>query len=234
VSFDAEAAEHFGLSLGDTITVNVLGREVTAEIANLRQIDWTTLGINFIMIFSPGLLESAPQIYLATAYLDPEREVALERDVTDRFANISAIRVKEILEGVDKILKDLSIAITAIAGIAIVAGILVLAGAVAAGHNRRLYDCVVLKVLGATRRDILMAYLIEFGLLGLLTAFIAAIVGSLATYMVIVFVMQADWIFIPEAAAITLLIALASTLCLGFAGTWSALSRKSAPLLRNE
>lgn len=234
VSFDAEAAGHFGLEIGDSVTVNVLGREIEAEIANLRTIDWTSLGINFVMVFSPGLLESAPQMYLATAYLDPDREVTLERAVTDLYPNVSAIRVKEVLEGVDKILRDLGTAVTAIAAIAIVAGVLVLAGAVAAGHSRRIYESVVLKVLGATRRDILVAYLLEFGLLGLLTALIAGVVGGVAAYVVIEEVMQADWIFVPEAAALTVVVALAATISLGFAGTWSALGKKAAPLLRNE
>ncbi len=234
VSFDAEAAGHFGLEIGDSVTVNVLGREIEAEIANLRTIDWTSLGINFVMVFSPGLLESAPQMYLATAYLDPDREVTLERAVTDLYPNVSAIRVKEVLEGVDKILRDLGTAVTAIAAIAIVAGVLVLAGAVAAGHSRRIYESVVLKVLGATRRDILIAYLLEFGLLGLLTALIAGVVGGVAAYVVIEEVMQADWIFVPEAAALTVVVALAATISLGFAGTWSALGKKAAPLLRNE
>jgi putative ABC transport system permease protein len=234
VSFDAEAAQYFGLEIGDTLTVNVLGREVTAEIANLREIDWTSLGINFIMIFSPGMIQNAPQMHLATAYLDPEREVALERAVTDAFPNVSAIRVKEVLEGVEKILRDLSTAVTAIAAIAIAAGVLVLAGAVAAGHSRRIYESVVLKVLGATRKDVLIAYLLEFGLLGLATAVIAGVVGGAAAFVVIEIVMQAEWIFVPEAALLTVGVALAATVSLGFAGTWAALGRKAAPLLRNE
>ena len=234
VSFDAEAAKLFGLAVGDTIKVNVLGRDVEAEIANLRQIDWTTLGINFVMIFSPGLIESAPQMFLATAHLDPDREVALERVVTDLYPNVSAIRVKEVLEGVDEILQNLATAVTSIAGIAILAGVLVLAGAVAAGQGRRIYDAVVLKVLGATRSDVLMAYLLEFGILGLVTAVIAGIVGSLAAFVVIDQVMQAEWIFVPEAALLTVGVALLATLSLGFLGTWSALGRKAAPLLRND
>ncbi len=233
-SFDAEAGMHFGLEVGDTITVNVLGRELVAEIANFREIDWTSLGINFIMVFSPGLIQSAPQSYLATAYLDPDREVALERAVTDLYPNVSAIRVKEILENVDRILQDLSTAVTAIAAIAILAGVLVLAGAVAAGHARRIYESVVLKVLGATRRDILIAYVVEFSILGLITAVIAGVLGSIAAFVVIEEVMQADWIFIPEAAALTIAVALLATVSLGFAGTWVALGRKAAPLLRNE
>lgn len=234
VSFDDEAAIAFGLDIGDTITVNLLGREFEAKIANLRHIDWTNLGINFVMVFSPGILESAPQTYLATAYLDDDQEPALEAAVTNRFPNVSAVRMKEVLESVDEIVGNLAVAVRAIAGIAIVAGVLVLSGAIAAGHARRVYDSVVLKVLGATRRDIASAFLIEYGLMGLITAVIAGVVGSIAAYGVITFVMGAEWVFVPWAMVTTILLSIGITISVGLAGTWVALGRKAAPLLRNE
>ncbi len=234
VSFDDEAAIAFGLNIGDTITVNLLGREFDAKIANLRAIDWTSLGINFVMVFSPGVLERAPQTYLATAYLDESQEPALEAAVTDRFPNVSAVRMKEVLESVDEIVGNLAVAVRAIAAIAIVAGVLVLSGAIAAGHARRVYDSVVLKVLGATRRDIATAFLIEYGLMGLITAVIAGAVGSVAAYGVITWVMRAEWIFIPWAMISTILLSIGITIAVGLAGTWMALGRKAAPLLRND
>jgi putative ABC transport system permease protein len=234
VSFDARAAEAFGLSLGDTITVNLLGRDITARIANLREIDWNTLSLNFVMMFSPGLMESAPQTYVATAKSEPRSDAALERAVTDRFPNISAIRVKEVLQGVAEILEKLAGAVRLIASVAVLAGVFVLAGAIAATHRRRIHDAVLLKVLGATRRDILATYLVEFGVLGLATAIVASAVGSIAAWAVVTFVMRADWAFIPMAVAATVAICVAITLVAGFAGTWRALGHKAAPVLRNE
>lgn len=234
VSFDAEAAEAFGLEIGDTITVNVLGRNIEARIANWRHIDWNTLGINFVMIFSPGVLSSAPQTSIATAYLDPSYEVAFEKAVIDALPNISAIRVKEVLQGVSEILVNLGLAVRAIAFVAIIAGVLVLAGAIAAGHSRRVYDSVVLKVLGATRRDVIGAYALEYGVLGLATAGIASLIGAAGAWFVITRLMQADWIFVGSAVFITVLVALVCTVGAGMFGTFAALSRKAAPLLRNE
>lgn len=234
VSFDARAAEAFGLSIGDTITVNLLGRDITARVANLREIDWTSLSLNFVMMFSPGMLEAAPQTYVATAKSEPQSDAALERAVTDRFPNISAIRVKEVLQGVAEILEKLSGAVRLIASVAVVAGALVLAGAVAATRRRRIHDAVLLKVLGATRRDILATYLVEYGVLGLATAAVASVVGSIAAWAVVTFVMHADWVFIPAAVAATIAICVAITLIAGFAGTWRALGHKAAPVLRNE
>ena len=234
VSFDAAAAAAFGLEIGDTVTIDLLGREITATLANLREIDWTTLSINFVMMFSPGLLESAPQVYVATAKTEPEADAALERAVTDRFANVSAIRVKEVLQGIADILERLSGMVRLIAGVAVAAGVLVLAGAVAATHRRRIHDAVLLKVLGATRRDVLTTYIVEFGILGLATAIVASGIGTLAAWAVVTFVMNADWSFIPSAVLLTTVLCIAITLFAGFAGTWRALGHKAAPILRNE
>ena len=115
-----------------------------------------------------------------------------------------------------------------------IAGTLVLAGAIAAGHRRRVYDSVVLKVLGATRRDVLQAFLLEYGLLGVLTAIIAGLIGTLTAWAVLTQVMDADWTFLPSAVITTTILCTAITLAVGFLGTWRALGQKAAPLLRNE
>lgn len=234
VSFDAEAAEAFGLQIGDTLTINLLGREIEARIANFRKIDWASFGINFIMVFSPGLIERAPQVYLATASLDDAQEAALEAEITRAFPNVSSVRMKEVLESVNTIVAGLATAVRAIAGVAIVAGVLVLTGAIAAGHARRVYDAVVLKVLGATRRDVIAAFIIEYGLMGLVTALIATLVGTAAAWSVMTFVMQAEWIFIPSAAFVTVALSVLVTIAVGMVGVWAALGRKAAPLLRND
>ncbi|HYM03076.1 MAG TPA: FtsX-like permease family protein, partial [Stellaceae bacterium] len=234
VSMDAGLARGLRLKLGDTISVDVLGREVTATLANLREIDWTSLGINFFMVFSPGLLDGAPQTYIATARTAPDEEAALERAVTDRLPNVSAIPVKDALAEVSDIVSAIGVALRATAAITLVAGTLVLAGAVAAGHRRRIYEAVVLKVLGATRADVTRAFLIEYGILGLATAAIAAAIGSLAGYLVLTRVMHQEWSFLPLAVASTALIATLLTLSVGYASTWRALGAKSAPYLRNE
>jgi len=234
ISLDNGVGEALGLAPGDRLTVNILGRDVEVTIANLRVIDWSNLTINFVLVFSPGLLERAPQTQIATVKADPEAEALVERAVTDRFANVSAIRVKEALRAVAELMAHIAAAVRATASVALLAGVLVLAGAVAAGHHRRVYDAVVLKVLGATRRDIGQAFLMEYGLLGLATAFIAGLLGTLAAYLVLTEVMHMTFAFLPGAVIWTALIATGITLALGFAGTWRALSQKAAPLLRNE
>ena len=170
VSFDEALARGMGLKVGDTLTVNLLGREITATIANLRSIDWERLGINFVMVFAPGTLEHAPQTHLAAVYLPPAEEEDLARAVTERFPNISAIHVREALDAVNRIIGMIGSAVRLTALVTVGAGALVLGGAVAAGHRRRVYDAVVLKVLGATRGMITRAFLIENGITGVLAA----------------------------------------------------------------
>ena len=154
--------------------------------------------------------------------------------MTDRFPNISAIRVREVLSNLNSVLAKIGTAVRSIAALAIAAGTLVLAGAIAASHKRRVYDAVIFKVLGATRRDIVGAFILEFLLLGLITAVISALMGSIAAWGVVVWVMEADWVFIPSAVAATTVICTVLTVALGLVGTWYALGQKAAPLLRNE
>lgn len=235
ISFDAEIAAGFGVGVGDTLTINVLGREITATIGNLRQIDWGSLSINFVIIFAPGTMEVAPHTILATVNTDgPVAEEAVQRAVTDALPNVNAIRVKDALEAVNMILQAVGQAVRITASVAILAGTLVLGGAVVAGHHRRVYDAVVLKVLGATRRDVLSAFLLEYGLLGAMVALIASVVGTIVAWAVLTFVMRSDFVFVPGVVIWTSLLCTVITVALGLAGTWRALGQKAAPLLRNE
>jgi len=234
VSFAADLARGMKLKIGDTITVNVLGRDLTATIANLRDIDWSSLNINFAMVFSPGPLDDAPQSFIATARTDAAREAELERAVTDAFPNVSAIGVKDALATLSNIVAAIATAIRITAAATLAAGALVLAGAIAAGHRRRVYEAVVLKVLGATRRQVAGSFLIEYALMGLAASFLAAIIGSIAAYFLLTRVMHAPWSFRVGDVAATTILATAFTLLAGFAGTWRALGAKAAPFLRNE
>ncbi len=234
VSIHTSVAEAFGIGVGARIGVNVLGRVVEAEVANVRAADFSSLSINFALVFSPGLLDGAPQTWIATVRAPAAAEQAVQRAVLQRFSNITAVRIRDALDTVGAMLGHIGTAVRAIAGITLLAGTLVLAGAVAAGHRRRTYDAVVLKVLGATRGDVVRAFLLEYGLLGVVTAVIAAAIGSVAAWAVLVWIMRWDWVFLPMAVGGTVVLSTAITLALGFYGTWRALGQSAAPLLRNE
>ncbi len=234
VSFDANIAKGWGLAIGDTIRVNVLGRDIDLRIASLRDIAWRTLGLNFVMVASPGLLAHAPHSHIATVRVDPADQGTLLRVVTDALPNVTGIRVEDILQAVADLLDKIATVLAATGSVTLLAGALVLAGAVGAGQRRRTQEAVVLKTLGATRRQIRAAWLVEFGIVGLAAGIIAAVVGSAASYGVVRFLMESDWAFLPGRLAATILSCVALMLVFGYAGTAGALRAKAAPLLRNQ
>jgi putative ABC transport system permease protein len=234
ISIADNIAQAFGIGPGAKLTANIVGRDIEATVANVRDVQWGTLAINYSMIFAPGLLEAAPKTFIATVRATPEAEAQIQRVVNDRFPNITSIRVKDALDTVNRILGDVGTAVRITAVITLISGTLVLAGAVAAGHRRRVYDAVVLKVLGATRGDVLRAFLLEYGMLGVITAVIAGVIGTITAWVVLTQLMDFRWTFIPSAVITTAILCTAITLAFGFVGTWRALGQKAAPLLRNE
>jgi putative ABC transport system permease protein len=234
VSFDANIARGWGVGVGDTITVNVLGRDVELTIANLREVQWRSLAMNFTLIASPGLLEAAPHTHIATVRGDPANDSRLLRTITDALPNVSGIRVREALEQVAALLSRIGTALTATGSVTLLAGMLVLAGAVAAGQARRVRESVVLKTVGATRAQIRRAFLVEFGVLGAFAGLLAALAGTAAAWGVVRHVMRQDWVFLPGTLALTVLGCTALTLAFGYAGTALALRVRPGPLLRNE
>ncbi|HTV89167.1 MAG TPA: FtsX-like permease family protein [Stellaceae bacterium] len=234
VSFDDGLARGMGLKVGDTLTVNLLGRDITARIANLRHIDWTRLGINFAMVFAPGTLEAAPQTRLAALYAPPGTADRIVEEAARRLPNVSAIPVRDALAEVARLVAAIGGAVRVVSLATVVAGILVLGGAVAASHRERINDAVVLKVLGATRGMIAAGFVIEYLLLGLAAAAVAAAVGTLAAWALVTGPMKMAWTFLPGPLLLTAAGAVALTLALGLAGTWHALGAKPARYLRQE
>ena len=237
VSLEAEVAAGLGLAVGDSIGVNVLGRTITATVANTRKVDWRKFGINFVLVFSPNTFAGAPYSDLATVTYakggDPARELMLLREVAQAYPSVTSIRVKDALDAVAAVVGQLATAIRGAASVALVTAVLVLAGAVAAGQQARLYDAVVLKTLGATRGRLLAAFLLEYGIIGGCTAVFGVIAGSAAAYGVVAKLMGLDFVFLWPQALAAAAVALVATVVLGLAGTWHILGRKPAPYLRS-
>ena len=234
ISLDSKLAKGFGIDIGDTLTLNVLGREIEGTITSLREIDWRSLRFDFAIIFAPGPLEGAPHTHIAAVQVPAEVEEVLENAVSMRFANITSIRVREALEAASNILKGIAGAISGTSMVTIVAGGLVLAGVIAAGQRRRIYDSVIFKVHGATRIRLLKAYTFEYSILGIATGIIASAIGTFTAWAVIVFLMRVSWIFLPQVVAVTVFICLFLTVTAGYLGTWKALSEKTSKHLRNK
>ncbi len=235
VSFSAEEAGELGLKVGDTVTVNVLGRDITARIANLRNVEWRSLSINFVMVFSPSMFKGAPHAWLATLS-DPsanaEQEGVILNAVTKTYPAITSVRVKDALALANNFVAQFTTAVRVAASVALVASILVLAGALAAGNRTRVRDAVILKMLGATRRTLVSAFVLEYLLIGLITALFALMAGTLGAWLVIVYLMNLTFYAEPMVAIVTIGLSLIMTIGMGLAGTWRILGQKAAPVLR--
>ncbi|MEQ1716281.1 MAG: FtsX-like permease family protein, partial [Hyphomicrobium sp.] len=238
VSFEADLAEKLELAVGDKVTVNVLGRNLEATIANLREVKWENLAINFVMVFSPNALQSAPHNLLATIRL-PEKtpmavEVNLVRDLGKVFPGISAIRVRDAINQFNKIFDKVMTAVEAAGSVTLAAGALVLAGALATAQRRRILEAVILKTIGGTRRQILASHAIEYALLALAAALVAILLGAGAAWAALHFLMETPFTFSPAAVLKTLAAAGGLIAVFGGIGTWAVLRAPAVPYLRGE
>ena len=236
VSLEKKIADGFDLKVGEDITVNVLGRDITAKVANLRTVDWQSLGINFVLVFSPNAFAAAPHTGIATL-TDQGSTVAgdaqIIKAVAAAFPMVTSVRVREALQTVGTVVTNLVLAIRGASSVTLIAAILVLGGALAAGHRHRVYDAVILKTLGATRARLIGAYALEHLMIGLATAVFGVAAGSIAAWQIVTRLMTLSFIWQAGSAAIVVLAALAVTVGLGLAGTLLALNQKPATVLRN-
>ncbi len=236
VSIEKKIAEGLKLKIGDEIVVNVLGRDISAHIGNTRNIDWQGLGINFVLVFSPHAFKGAPHTHVATlteARQDAAGDAAIIKQVADAFPMVTSVRVREVMETIGGVVTNLALAIRGASAITLISAILVLGGALAAGHRHRVYDAVILKTLGATRARLLGAYALEYLLIGLATAIFGVIAGSVAAWLIVTRLMTLSYVWQAGSAAGVVAAALVVTVGLGLAGTLLALNQKPASVLRN-
>jgi putative ABC transport system permease protein len=234
ISFDAAIARDWGLKIGDTLTVDVLGRKFGLKIANLRKIRWQSLQLNFLMVGTPDPFAGAPSTYIATVKADPGREGDVLAAVTNALPEVTGIDVGQVLRAFAHLLGEIAAAVSAVGLIALLAGGLVLVSAVAAEREARIAEAVVLKTLGASRAQIRRAWLVEFAVAGGFAGLAAAGLGTVAAALTIREVFHTAWIFEPGILAATLLGSIGFMLVFGYASTAQALREPAAARLRLE
>ena len=238
VSFEGEIAKKLGLALGDSVTVNVLGRNVEAKVASMREVKWESIALNFIMVFSPNTLRAAPHNLLATARLPAGTSRAAEsdmvRDLGRAYPSVSAIRVRDAIDQFSKIFAKIMVAVQVAGSVTLTAGALVLAGALVTAQRRRILEAVILKTIGARRRQILKAHAWEYALLAAIAALVAILLGSAIAWVAVTRVMELDYVFSLNAVLVTLAVAAAMIAVFGGVGTWSILRAPAVPYLRSE
>jgi putative ABC transport system permease protein len=232
VSVEAVQAKALNLKLGDPLTVSVLGQDVIARVASFRTVQWDTMGFNFVLVFSPGTFATFPHNLSATVSMPSAEIPAVMRALPSKFPSVSVIEVGGVLKQVQDVVRQLSTAIAAAASVAIFAGIAVLVGAIAAAREMRTYDAVMLKVLGATRTQILSVQAIEYALLSLVVSAVALALGLGAAWYIIVELFQFDWL--PDGLVIlsTLAAGAGVTVVTGLIGSLPILSARPAQALR--
>ena len=232
VSFAAEEAQEMGLNLGDEITVNILGRDITASITSFREVDFSTAGIGFIMTMNPAALSGAPHTFISTVYADQQAEAQILRDLANAYPNITAIRVRDAIDRVSTLLDGIAQAVRWGAAATLLTGFLVLIGAAAAGERARTYEAAVLKTLGATRTRILRSFALRASLLGAAAGAVALVAGISGAWAVMTFVMETDFAVVWPSALAIVLGGILATLMAGLGFAWQPLATRPARVLR--
>ncbi|WP_299967785.1 FtsX-like permease family protein [uncultured Roseobacter sp.] len=232
ISFAAEEAAEMGLAIGDTMTINILGRDITGTLASFREVDFSTAGIGFILSMNPAALAGAPHSFISTVYAEPQAEAQILRDLADSYPNITAIRVRDAIDRVADVLSGLAAATSYGAAATLLTGFLVLIGAAAAGTGARVFEAAVLKTLGASRRSILISFALRAGLLGLAAGLVALAAGIAGGWAVSHFIMDISYRVIWPSALAIIVGGVLATLAAGLAFAWAPLNARPAQVLR--
>jgi putative ABC transport system permease protein len=234
VSLEDEAAAYFGVRVGDTLTLDVQGVPIEVEVMNLRRVDWQSLTANFFMVLSPGALDGAPTIYLATARVPAELETRLQDSVVAAFPNVTAIPLRGVLARVSEVLAQIAFAVRFMAFFSIAAGLVVMAGALAATRYQRLYESVIFKTLGATRWAIARAFAVEYACLGAAAGLGGTLLAAVLAWIIQRFVLDTPWSLEPETLVLGVATTTVVSLAVGLLATVRLLGRTPLSVLRQE
>ncbi|RMC35207.1 ABC transporter permease [Paracoccus siganidrum] len=234
ISFGAEEAAELGLQLGDRITVNILGRDIEGEITSLREVDFSTGGLGFVMAMSPSALAGAPHTHIATVYAGAEAEGRILRAVAGDMPNVTAIRVRDAVDQATAVLGAIASAAAWAAGATLLTGLVVLIGTAAAGERERIFEATVLRTLGATRGWVLASFALRSVLMGAAAGAVAILAGAVAGWAVVTFVMETDFAFEPLSAIAIVSGGVAAVLAAGILFALRPLATRPARILRQQ
>ncbi|HVY87682.1 MAG TPA: FtsX-like permease family protein, partial [Hyphomonadaceae bacterium] len=233
VSVEESAAKGLGLVVGDSIGFRIFGRELQGKVASIRKVDWSGFGANMAFILSPGTLEAAKPFQTAIVMIPPSGEESLVRDIATHWPGVISFQLRRTLETAADLFGKISLAVTALAAVVTIAGVLVLFGSFAAAARRRRRESALLKVFGASRLAILTLYAFEFALAALIAAVLGAAIGVAAAHPIVIQVFEATWRFAWGPVLTVGFIAVASAAAGGIAVGWATLSHRPAQVLRS-
>jgi putative ABC transport system permease protein len=234
VSVEEDMAKRLKVTAGDSITFDISGRKITALISNIRKIDIRNTRTAFVFVFSPGVLEKAPQTYAATVLsrLPATDRQRLQRDTVEKFPNVQIFDVADIVAAVQKLVNNFVLAISFVGSFVILSGMLILIGSVALTKSQRIYENAILKTLGARRSTLASILLAEYGLLGLLAGIIGSSFATALSYTVSIYILDIEWGFNPAVALLGIAITTMLVMVVGAAASFDVLFRKPLNTLR--
>jgi putative ABC transport system permease protein len=234
ISIEEDAAKHLGLSVGDTLDLDVQGATITGEISSIRKVEWGNFSTNFYMILSPGALDDAPMTYVATVHVPATQEVPLQEAVVAAFPNVTAINIGDVFDTFSRMLDRLSLAIRAVALFCVLSGALVMAASLAATRYRRLYESVILKAVGATRSVLARTFAVEYAILGAIGGLLGSGLASALSWAVLSTAFDLSWSLQPPILAAGCIATIALTMVVGFLSTYRILGQPPLSVLRHE
>jgi putative ABC transport system permease protein len=238
ISIEELLHKELGLQLDDRVTFDILGKPITARVTSIRRVDWRNARTGFLVVFRPGPLDNAPTMYVS-ALKGPKpgsdnTRAQFQRDLVDRFPNVSVIDVYDILEVARGIIGNVSLAVTFVGGFVFLSGLLILVGSIAMTKFHRLYESAILKTLGAKRKLIVATLLVEYGVLGLLAGLLGSAAAIALTWAVSRYGLEITWRFVPSVNLLGVVVALVLVMVVGVASSWDVLVKKPLGILRSE
>ena len=234
ISIEQDVAESLRVGLGDRITWDIQGSEVTSEIVSVRTVNWGRFQPNFYVVFEPGSLDEVPQTVIAFARVPDEAErAALQRDLLAAFPNVSSLDVARVQEVLDRILATIGGAVRLLAGISVIGGVFVLIGALATSRFQRMRESALLKTLGAQRTHILRIFFTEYLALGALAAAAGLALSAAGAWALLRWVFDASLVFSVPAAVVLVVLVVSLTVVVGMAGSRTVLTRTPLATIRD-
>lgn len=234
VSLEEEFARELGVGVGSTLEFDIQGIDLELAVTSVRRVEWESMGINFYLVVEPGVLEEAPQMRLAAARLPMGKEQSIQDLLSAGYPNVTLLRLGPILEKLQGLLHKLAWGVRFLGAFTVVAGIVILAGTVAAAASRRGREVALLKTLGMTRGNVLVTFATEYALVGVVAGAIATLGGGLVAWFAVTQRMELPWQFHPLPLVLTLASGVALSVGAGILASAGALRRRPAEVLRQE
>ncbi|MBO0860677.1 MAG: ABC transporter permease [Chloracidobacterium sp.] len=236
VSIEEMLNKELGLNVGDTMTFNLQGRPITARVANIRRVDWRNARTGFLVVFRPGPLDHAPTKYISAIKgpADTGARARLQRDLIDKYPNVSVVDVRDVIELARGIVRNISLAVSFVGAFVFLSGLLILVGSIAMTKFHRLYESAILKTLGAKRKLIIAILLVEYGVLGLLAGALGSSAAIALTWAVSEHVFKIEWRLIPSVNLLGVVVAAVLVMTVGVLSSWDVMVKKPLGILRAE